>query len=85
MCRARAPSSPRVSRHAALREAGVKCLVLPAGTTAAEISSMIDVIRELPRPEKKRDRKGIAVVPRMGLTPAHKEDEGEGDDDADDE
>jgi len=78
-------ASLTVAELTALREAGVRCLVLPAGTTAAEISSMIDVIRELPRPEKKRDSKGIAIVPRIGLTPAHREDEGEGDDDADDD
>lgn len=68
-----------------LREAGVRCLVMPSGTPAAEISSTIDIIRELPRPEKKKHSKGIAVVPRMGLTPAHREDDGEGDDDADDD
>jgi hypothetical protein len=70
----------------ALREAGVKCLVLPAGSTAAEISSLIDDIRALPKPEKKKDKRGIAIVPRMGLTPAPSEDEGDGgDDDNDDE
>jgi hypothetical protein len=74
-----------VAELTALREAGVKCLVLPAGSTAAEISSLIDDIRALPRPEKKKDKMGIAIVPRMGLTPAPKEDEGEGgDDDTDD-
>lgn len=66
---------------AALRDAGVKCLVLPAGSTTGEISSLIDQIRDLPKPEKKKDRKGIAIVPRMGLTPAPKEDEDEGGDD----
>ncbi len=78
-------ASLSVAELTALREAGAKCLVLPAGTTAAEISSMIDLIMELPRPEKKRHTKGIAVVPRIGLTPAPREDEGEGDDNADDE
>jgi len=61
----------------ALREAGVKCLVLPAGSTAAEISSLIDDIRALPKPEKKKDKKSIAIVPRMGLAPAPKEDDGD--------
>jgi hypothetical protein len=68
----------------ALREAGVKCLVLPAGSTAAEISSLIDDIRALPKPEKKKDKRSIAIVPRMGLTPAPKEDEDDGGDDDDD-
>lgn len=69
---------------AALRDAGVKCLVLPSGATAAEISSLIDDIRALPKPEKKKDKKGIAIVPRMGLAPAPREDEGDGEDDGDD-
>ncbi len=70
---------------AALRDAGVKCLVLPAGSTAAEIGSLIDDIRALPKSEKKKDKKGIAIVPRMGLAPAPKEDEdGDGDDNDDD-
>jgi len=65
----------------ALREAGVKCLVLPAGSSAVEIGSLIDDIRALPRPDKKKDKKGIAIVPRMGLVPAHSEDDdGDGDD-----
>jgi len=67
----------------ALREAGVKCLVLPAGSTAAEISALIDDIRALPKPEKKKDKQGIAIVPRIGLAPAPKEDEGDGGDDDD--
>ena len=69
----------------ALREAGVKCLVLPAGSSAAEIGSLIDEILALPKPDKKKDKKGIAIVPRMGLTPAPKEDEGDGGDDDDDD
>jgi hypothetical protein len=69
---------------AALRDAGVRCLVLPSGSTAAEISSLIDDIRALPKPEKKKDKKGIAIVPRMGLTPAPKEDEGDDGDEDDD-
>jgi hypothetical protein len=68
----------------ALREAGVKCLVLPAGSPAAEISSLLNDIRALPKPERKKDKKGIAIVPRVGLAPAHREDEGDGGDDDDD-
>ena len=56
----------------------------PSGSTAAEISSLIDDIRALPKPEKKKDKKGIAMVPRMGLAPAPKEDEGDGEGDDDD-
>ena len=73
-----------VAELAALRDAGVKCLVLPAGSTAAEIGSIIDDIRALPKPEKKKDKKGIAIVPRMGLSPAPKEEEGDDGDEDDD-
>ena len=69
---------------AALRDAGVKCLVLPSGSTAAEISSLIADIRALPKPEKKKETRGVAIVPRMGLAPAPREDEGEDGDDGDD-
>ena len=76
-----------VTELTALREAGVKCLVLPAGSAAAEIGSLIDDIRALPKPEKKKGQKGIAIIPRMGIAPAPKEDEGDdggnGDDDGD--
>ncbi|MDD5398613.1 MAG: hypothetical protein PHU70_05965 [Dehalococcoidia bacterium] len=73
-----------VAELTALGEAGVKCLVLPAGSSASEIGSLIDDIRALPKPEKKKDKKGIAIVPRMGLSPAPKNsgDDG-GDDDGD--
>jgi hypothetical protein len=68
----------------ALREAGVKCLVLPAGSSAADVSTLIDDIRAMPKPEKKKDKKGIAIVPRMGLAPAPKKgDDDGGDDDGD--
>ena len=73
-----------VAELAALRDAGVKCLVLPAGSTAAEIGSIIDDISALPKPEKKKDKKGIAIVPRMGLSPAPKEEEGDDGDEDDD-
>lgn len=76
-----AVSKLTLAELAALRDAGVKCLVLPSGSTAAEISSLIDDIRALPKPEKKKGKKGIAILPRMGLTPAPKEEE---DDDGDD-
>jgi hypothetical protein len=78
-------ASLTVAELAALRESGVKCLVLPAGSTAAEIGSLIDDIRALPKPEKRKDKRGIAIVPRMGLTPAPKEDEDDGGDDDNDD
>ncbi len=70
---------------AALREAGVKCVVLPAGTTAAETVALIEDIKALPRPAKKKEKKGVAIVPRMGLATAHKEGEDDGGDDDNDD
>jgi len=74
-----------VAELTALREAGVKCMVLPAGSTAAEIGSLIDDIRALPKPEKKKGKKGIAIIPRMGIVPAPKEDEDDDGNDGDDD
>lgn len=77
-----APSKLTQAELMALREAGVRCLVMPAGSTASDISSMLDDIRSLPRASKKKDKRGVAIVPKMGLAPApREEDEGDGDDD----
>ena len=42
MCRARAPSSPRVSRHAALREAGVHVKIVQGQLGHATVTQAID-------------------------------------------
>jgi len=74
-----------VAELTSLREAGVKCLILPAGSTAAEIGSIIDDIRALPKPEKKKDQKGIAIIPRMGPSPSPRENGGDDGSDGDDD
>lgn len=67
----------------ALREAGVKALVLPQDAGVDDLKSMIDAVSSLPRQEKK-DKKTVALLPRMGLSPAPKEDDNSDDDDGDD-
>ena len=74
-----------VAELTSLHEAGVKCLILPAGSTAAEIGSIIDDIRALPKPEKKKDQKGIAIIPRMGPSPSPRENGGDDGSDGDDD
>ena len=68
----------------ALRNAGVKALVFPQDTTAGETKSMVDAISALPRQDKKKDKKAVALLPQLGMAPAPKEED-EGDDDGDGE
>jgi hypothetical protein len=65
----------------ALRDSGIKSLVLPADTSAAELNKVVNDIAELPVPDKKKDKSGIALVPRIEVQAAAKEDEGGDDDD----
>lgn len=64
----------------ALRDAGVKALVLPQDSSIDDLRSMMDAVLALPKPEKKKDNKTVALLPKLGLAPAPKEEE-EGDDD----
>ncbi len=64
----------------ALRDSGVKSLVLPADTSAAELSKITSDIAGIPAVAKKKDKGSIALVPRIEMPVAAKEDEG-GDDD----
>jgi hypothetical protein len=68
----------------ALRDAGVKALVLPQDCGIDDLKSIMNAVSALPKPEKKRDNKTVALLPKMGLAPAPKEEEG-GDDDGDDD
>jgi hypothetical protein len=79
------PAKLTAAELTALRECGVKCLVMPAGSTAADIGAMLDDIRALPKPQKKKEKKGVAIVPRLGLAPAPKKDDEGGDDDGEDD
>lgn len=67
----------------ALRNAGVKALVVPQDTTVGETKSMLDAISALPRQDKKKDKKAVALLPQLGMAPGPKEPD-EGDDDGDD-
>ncbi len=64
----------------ALRNAGVKALVLPQDTSVEEMKSMVDAVSSLPRQDKKKERKAVALLPKLGMAPAPKEED-EGDDD----
>jgi hypothetical protein len=68
----------------ALRDAGVKALVLPQDSSIDDLRSLLDAVSALPRPAKKKDKKTIALLPKLGLAPASKEEE-EGDDDGDED
>ncbi|MCX6007847.1 MAG: hypothetical protein NTZ34_11410 [Chloroflexi bacterium] len=66
----------------ALRNAGVKALVLPQDTTVEEMKSVVDAVSALPRQDRKKGKKAVALIPQLGMAPAPKEeDEGDGDGD----
>jgi len=64
----------------ALRNAGVKALVLPQDTTVEEMKFVVDAVSALPRQDRKKDKKSVALLPKLGMAPAPKEED-EGDDD----
>ncbi|MBN1376268.1 MAG: hypothetical protein JXA01_08945 [Dehalococcoidia bacterium] len=66
----------------ALRDAGVKALMMPKDATVEDTQLLIDMIASLPRQEKKQDKKMVALLPKLGLSPAQKEDD-DSDDDSD--
>jgi hypothetical protein len=71
-----------------LRGAGVKGLVFPSKADADELKSDVDRVAALPRPDKRKDRKDVVLLPKLGLSPAPKEEgggDGENGDDDDDE
>lgn len=69
----------------ALREAGVKCLLLKSDATVQDVKSLIEAIAALPKPDKKKDRKGIALIPSVSMGFGTKKDEDDGEDDDDDD
>ena len=66
---------------AALREAGVKCLLLGANATIEGVKALVEAIRDLPRPPRKKGQKDIALVPIVGLSQEQEEEGGDDDDD----
>ena len=65
----------------ALRDCGVKSLLLPADTSAVELNKVVNDISELPALDKKKDKSHVALIPRIEMQAAAKEDEGGDDDD----
>lgn len=65
----------------ALRDAGIKCLLAQPGVPLDDLKEMLDSIRQLPRPVKKKERGGTAILPRLDQKLSTKEEDGEGDDD----
>ena len=75
-----------VAELMALRNAGVKALILPQDITVEETKSIVDAVSALPRQDKKKEKKAVALIPQLGMAPAPKEeDEGESDGDGDGE
>jgi hypothetical protein len=72
--------SPSESELLALRESGVKVLVMSADCSLDEISSAADRVAALPRPDRKKEKKDIVLLPKFGLAPAAREEDGDGDD-----
>jgi hypothetical protein len=66
----------------AIRDAGVKVLVVPPDTTGDELKALVKAISELPKKENKKDRQTVALLPKLGMAPAPREEEG-GDEDGD--
>jgi hypothetical protein len=70
----------------ALRGAGVKGIILPRETGTDETQAIVDRVAALPKPDKRKDNQQVALLPKLGLAPAAKEDgEGGGDDGDEDE
>lgn len=68
----------------ALREAGVKCLLLGAGTSAGEAKALVEAIRTLPSPSPKKGPKDVAILPIAAMGQEREEGSGDGDEDNDD-
>lgn len=79
---ARTGNSLSIVELTALREAGVKCLLLSAATHAEEVKALSETIKALPKPARKKGPKDVPLVPIIGLVPEKEEEDG-GDDDGD--
>lgn len=79
---ARTGNSLSVVELTALREAGVKCLLLSAATHAEEVKALSETIKALPKPARKKGPKDVPLVPIIGVVPEKEEEDG-GDDDGD--
>jgi hypothetical protein len=74
-----------ITELVALRDSGVKAVILPQDCTYEEIKDFASKIMELPKPANNRnERKSFALLPKMGLQTYESEHE-EGDDDEEDD
>ncbi len=64
----------------AIRESGVKVLVLPQDASVEEIKSLVDDIASLPRLENRMEKKAVALLPKLGMFPTPKEESGDDED-----
>ena len=62
----------------ALREAGVKCLLMSAGMSVDDMKILINSISSLPKPvrKKEKDRGSVSLLPHISF-PASRKDEGD--------
>ena len=77
---ARVVNTLSTAELSALREAGVKCLLLKSDAGAEDAKALIEAIAALPKPDKKKDRKGVALVPSVNMGFGTKKEEDDGDD-----
>ena len=65
-----------------LRDSGVATVVVPAGTSAAQIKTVIETLKAVPAPRKGREGgREMAIVPSLGAARHEEEDDGDDDDD----
>jgi hypothetical protein len=82
---ARVASVLSVAELSALREAGVKVLLLKSDAGVEDVKALIEAIATLPKADKKKGPKGIALVPAVGLGFGTKKEDEDGGDDGDDD
>jgi hypothetical protein len=64
----------------ALRESGVKGIVPGPDSTGDELKATLEIVKALPKPEKRKEIKSIPMLPQQSAKPSQPEPE-EGDDD----
>jgi DNA-binding NarL/FixJ family response regulator len=83
---ARVATALSTAELSALREAGVKVLLLKSDAGADDVKALLEAIAALPKPDKKKGPKGVALVPSVGMGfGTKKEDDDGGDDGGDDD
>lgn len=63
----------------AMRGAGIKGLVLQKDAGVDQITDILNRVAALPKPDKKKSQKDVALLPQLGLPPVSKgDDDGDG-------